>query len=190
MRRKRLLFFACTALTVSLFTSCNLKDKLKSFIEEKTSDKVEAKTDSVVSITINETATTPDNDKQEAVSDDEAIAFIEEFYAMDGWDVSDLQKYLSTEALKAIELDPDDENFRDVAIGDKYMGWELVCGDPVGDTDLLNVTKAKAVGNNQYEKVFTTAHWADHSHKQTTTYRYTVGRRDGQLKITKVEIDV
>ena len=67
------------------------------------------------------------------------------------------------------------------------MGWELVCSDPVGDLDLLNTTKAKAIGNNQYEKVFTVAHWMDHSHKQNVTYRYTVGRRNGQLKITKVE---
>lgn len=186
MRRKHVLFFACAALTVSLFTSCNLKDKLKSLIEEKTGDKVEAKTDSLLSITITETVSL-ENDKQETVSDEEAIAFIEEFYTMDGWDVSDLKKYLSPEALKAIELDPDDETFRDVAIGDKYMGWELVCGDPVGDLDLLNTTKAKAIGNNQYEKVFTVAHWMDHSHKQNVTYRYTVGRRDGQLKITKVE---
>lgn len=186
MRRKHVLFFACAALAVSLFTSCNLKDKLKSLIEEKTGDKVEAKTDSILNITITETVSL-ENDKQEAVSDEEAIAFIEEFYAMDGWDVSDLQKYLSTEALKSIEMDPDDENFRDVAIGEKYRGWELVCGDPVGDLDLLNTTKAKAIGNNQYEKVFTIAHWADHSHKQNTTYRYTVGRIDGELKITKVE---
>lgn len=186
MKARHITIIACASLAVCLCTSCILKDKLKELINEKEAETAVTPKDSIneVAVTEKQEAETTGND---AVSDEEAIAFIEEFYAMDGWDVSDLQKYLSTEALKSIEMDPDDENFRDVAIGEKYRGWELVCGDPVGDLDLLNTTKAKAIGKNQYEKVFTVAHWMDHSNKQNVTYRYTVGRIDGELKITKVE---
>lgn len=171
-------------MTLCLCSSCNPKDALRKWLLEKESETVEAKTDSIKDVKVVDNT---EAGNTAAVTDEEAIAFIEEFYAMDGWEVSDLEKYLSPEVLKDLELDPDDDNFRDVAIGEKYRGWELVCGDPVGDTDLLNTTKAKAIGNNQYEKVFTTAHWMNHSRKYNTTYRYTVGRINGQLKITKVE---
>lgn len=171
-------------MTLCLCSSCNPKDALRKWLLEKESETVEAKTDSIKDVKVVDNT---EAGNTSAVTDEEAIAFIEEFYAMDGWEVSDLEKYLSPEVLKDLELDPDDDNFRDVAIGEKYRGWELVCGDPVGDTDLLNTTKAKAIGNNQYEKVFTTAHWMNHSRKYNTTYRYTVGRINGQLKITKVE---
>lgn len=171
-------------MTLCLCSSCNPKDALRKWLLEKESETVEAKTDSIKDVKVVDNT---EAGNTSAVTDEEAIAFIEEFYAMDGWEVSDLEKYLSPEVLRNLELDPDDDNFRDVAIGEKYRGWELVCGDPVGDTDLLNTTKAKAIGNNQYEKVFTTAHWMNHSRKYNTTYRYTVGRINGQLKITKVE---
>lgn len=171
-------------MTLCLCSSCNPKDALRKWLLEKEGETVEAKTDSIKDV---KAVDNTEAGNTAAVTDEEAIAFIEEFYAMDGWEVSDLEKYLSPEVLRDLELDPDDDNFRDVAIGEKYRGWELVCGDPVGDTDLLNTTKAKAIGNNQYEKVFTTAHWMNHSRKYNTTYRYTVGRINGQLKITKVE---
>ena len=171
-------------MTLCLCSSCNPKDALRKWLLEKESETVEAKTDSIKDVKVVDNT---EAGNTSAVTDEEAIAFIEEFYAMDGWEVSDLEKYLSPEVLKDLELDPDDDNFRDVAIGEKYRGWDLVCGDPVGDSDLLNTTKAKAIGNNQYEKVFTTAHWMNHSRKYNTTYRYTVGRINGQLKITTVE---
>lgn len=184
MKTKHFTIIACAAMTLCLCSSCNPKDALRKWLLEKESETVEAKTDSIKDVKVVDNT---EAGNTSAVTDEEAIAFIEEFYAMDGWEVSDLEKYLSPEVLKNLELDPDDDNFRDVAIGEKYRGWELVCGDPVGDTDLLNTTKAKAIGNNQYEKVFTTAHWMNHSRKYNTTYRYTVGRINGQLKITKVE---
>ncbi|MBR4925034.1 MAG: hypothetical protein IKZ61_04695 [Prevotella sp.] len=186
MKTKHFIIIACAAMTVCLCSSCNPKEMLRKWLYEKEETTGEATKDSIWDVKVVKN-TEVENTQNDAVTDEEAIAFIEEFYAMDGWEVSDLEKYLSPEVLKELELDPDDDNFRDVAIGEKYRGWDLVCGDPVGDTDLLNTTKAKAIGNNQYEKVFTTAHWMNHSRKYNTTYRYSVGRINGQLKITKVE---
>ena len=186
MTKRTFTTLACAAMTLCLCSSCDLKETLKKWINEK-ENTVEATTDSIKDVKVENTEAVSATD--DAVTDAEAIAFIEEFYAMDGWEVSDLQKYLSPETLKDYELTPEESGIDDVAIGGKYKGWELVCVDPVGDLDQLNVTKAVPVGDGRYKKIFTTAHWADHSHKYNTTYYYTVKRIDGQLKIAKVEYE-
>ena len=187
MKKAISILIAGAALTAGLLaTSCRGKVTINS---ENGSDTIEFDTDSIRQININ-VQTTGGSSASNAsdVSDEEAIAFIEEFYAMEGWDSDDLKKYLSASALKFVELDKEDYFYgNEVAIDGKYAGWDLVMGDPVGETDLLKVTKAKATGDGRYEKSFTTAYWGDHSQKSTSSLFYTVERIDGQLKITKVE---
>ena len=184
--KKILTLIAGTALTAGLLISCrgNMTGN-----GENGSDSIEFNTDSMQEMNIN--AQTNGNSQNE-VSDEEAIAFIEEFYKPDAdgyinWDEKELQKYLSAEVVKELHDDfpfGDDDSW---AENEQYATWNLLATDPVGDLDLLNVSKAEATGDGRYEKRFTTAHWANHSQSSTSSLFYTVERIDGNLKITKVE---
>jgi len=183
--KKILTLIAGVALIAGLLTSCrgNVNGN-----GENGSDSIESNTD------MNSNAQTNVNSQNE-VSDEEAIAFIEEFYTPDadgniGWDEKELQKYLSAEVVKELHENFPFEDDDSWAENEQYATWDLLVTDPVGDLDLLNVSKAEATGDGRYEKRFTTAHWANHSASSTSSLFYTVERIDGDLKITKVENNI
>lgn len=190
MKQTIFTLFAGAFLCVGLLASCRGKVTISG---ENGTDTLEFNTDSIKQVNIN--VQVGNKTADDAVTDEEAIAFIEEFYQPheDGniyWDEKTLKQYLSESVLKQLRdnyLFDDEES---VPAEERYANWELLTTDPVGDMDLLNVSKAEFTGDGRYEKRFTIAHWSDHSIQQTSSLFYTVERIDGKLKITKVEDNI
>ena len=172
MKHSILTLFAGAFLTANLLTSCQGKVTTTG---ENSND-----TDSITEININ------DNDSQSKVSDEEAIALIEEFYKCDNWE-EEPQKYLSPDVIKKLKDDLIFDNDSSWLEEYEYAFWEVYTTDPVGDMDLLDMSKAEPTGDGRYEKRFTTAYWGDHSEKRVTSLFYTVERINGKLTITKIE---
>ena len=164
-----------------MFTSCRGKVTVET---DKGTDSLQFDTDSISKVEVEVEVGNATSD--EKVTDEEAIAFIDEFYAIDGWDGEDVRKYFSEDVLKQLE-EAVYEGFEDVAIDEKYAGWDLLCTDPVGETDVYDISPATATKDGRYEKKFNTAYWGTPNDKNVNSIYYTVERVNGELKITKVE---
>ncbi len=181
MKQTILSMLAGAFVIACMLTSCRGKVTVET---SKGTDSLQFDTDSISKVEVKVEVGNALSD--EKVTDEEAIAFIDEFYAMDGWDGDDFRKYLGDEVLKQLE-EGVYEGFEDVAIDEKYAGWDLLCSDPVGETDLYDISPATATGDGRYEKKFTTAYWGTPEKKSVNSIYYTVERVNGELKITKVE---
>ena len=181
MKKSFLTVLMGALLTVGLTTSCRGKVTVST---DKGTDTIEFNTDSINRVQIN--VEVGNEASSEEVSDEEAIAFIDEFYDKDGWTGDDLHTYLGEAVLKQLE-EGVPEGFEDVAIDEKYAGWDLLCSDPVGETDLHEISPAEATGDGRYVKHFTTSYWGTPENKDISSIFYTVERVNGELKITKLE---
>lgn len=190
MKPTILTLLAGALLTLGLLASCRGKVTISG---DNGTDTIEFNTDSIREININ--VKTNDATSQNSISDEEAIAFIEEFYLRDkdnSCDFSEkrLKQYLSPELVQRLRDDfcfGDDDSW---AEDEKYATWELLYTDPVGDIDLYDISKAEPTGDGRYEKRFTTAYWGTPKNKEVSSLYYTVERIDGALKITKVEDEI
>jgi hypothetical protein len=190
MKLTILTLLAGALLTLGLLASCRGKVTISG---DNGTDTLEFNTDSIREININ--VKTNDATSENSVSDEEAIAFIEEFYVKDkdnSCDFSEkrLKQYLSPELVQRLRDDfcfGDDDAW---AEDEKYATWELLYTDPVGDIDLYDISKAQPTGDGRYEKRFTTAYWGTPKNKEVSSLYYTVERIDGVLKITKVEDEI
>lgn len=129
----------------------------------------------------------------EDVSEQEAIAFVEDFYShatedegIYKWDEAVLQKYLSPAVLDTLHAQVGDAS-TETDGAEKYATWLLTGLDNSEQIIVRNEDEACLTEDGRLHKTFTLAYWAD---RMLTSYQelfYTVKKKGDRLFITQID---